>query len=105
MALFVCSKLGQKKDYNDLFKTRDSFTSVRSAQNHYSGGIIVYVKKGTVLSRERIFEDFDVCLVLKMDKEVFSLKRDLILGAVYISPEGSISQRTFPVSAIFSSSP
>ena len=38
---------------------------------------------------ERIFKDFDDCVVLKMDKNVFPSERDLILGVVYISPEGS----------------
>ena len=78
-----------KEDYSDLFETHEPFSSVRSAQNHYSGGIIVYVKKEMVHGCERIFENFDDCVVLKMNKNVFSLERDLILGAVYISPEGS----------------
>ena len=51
--------------------------------------MIVYVKKEIVHGCERIFEDFDDCVVLKMNKNVFSLERDLILGAVYISLEGS----------------
>ena len=76
-----------KEDYSDLSETYDPFSSVRSAQNHYSGGIIA--KKEIVHGCERIFEDFDDCVVLKMNKNVFSLERDLILGAVYISPEGS----------------
>ena len=35
---------------------------------------------------ERIFEDFDDCVVLKFNKNVFSLERDL--SSVDISPEG-----------------
>ena len=35
-----------------------------------------YVKKEIVHGCERIFEDFDDCVVLKMNKNVFSLERD-----------------------------
>ena len=73
-----------KKIISVLFETHGPFSSVRSAQNHYLGGIIVYVKK-EIHGCERIFED---CVVLKMHKNVFSLERGLILGAVYFS-EGS----------------
>ena len=82
---FIETWAKSKEDDSDLFETRDPFSSVRSAQNHYSGGIIVYVKKKIVHVCEHIFKDFDDCVVLKMNKNVFLLERDLILGAVYIS--------------------
>ena len=66
-----------KEDHSDLFETHDPLSFVRSAQNHYSGGIIVYVKKEIVHACERIFEDFDHFVVLKMNKHVFSSERDL----------------------------
>ena len=52
------------------------------------GHLVVYVKKEIIVHAgcERIFDD---CVVLKVNKNAFSLERDLILGAVYISPEDS----------------
>ena len=47
---------------------------------------MVYVKKEIIHGCERIFEDFDDFVVLKMDKNVFLSELDLILGVVYISP-------------------
>ena len=71
------------------------FSFVRSAENLFSGGIIAYVRNEFLLGCVRIYENFDNLVVLKLDKEFFSLERDLIFVAVYLSPEASAVFNTY----------
>ena len=85
-------RCGQKTkiiDYSTLFETHHPFSFVRSAENHFLGCIIAYVRNELLPGCVRIYENFDDLVVLKVDKEFFSLERDLLFVAVYLSPEAS----------------
>ena len=84
-----------KDDYSTLFETHHPSSSVRSAENHFSGGIIAYVRNELLPGCVRIYENFDDLAVLKLDKEFFSPERDLIFVAVYLSPEASTVFNTY----------
>ena len=84
-----------KDDYSTLFETHHSFTFVRSAENHFSGGIIAYFRNKLLPGCVRIYENFNYLVVLKLNKEFFSLERDLIFVAAHLSPEGSTALNTY----------
>ena len=77
-------------DFSDLLETHEAFTSIRSEAENYSGGIIVYINKHILPGCARIFTTFKDSVFIKLDKTLFSLERDLIVGAIYLSPAGSV---------------
>ena len=46
-----------KDDYSTLFETHHPFSFVRSAENHFSGGIIAYVRNELLPGCVRIYEN------------------------------------------------
>ena len=60
-----------KDDYSTLFETHHPFSFVRSAENHFSGGIIAYVRNELLPGCVRIYENFNDLVVLKFDKDFF----------------------------------
>ena len=77
-------------DFSDLLETHEAFTSIRSEAENFSGGIIVYINKHILPGCARIFTTFKDSVFIKLDKTLFSLERDLIVGAIYLSPAGSV---------------
>ena len=77
-------------DFSDLLETHETFTSIRSEAENFSGGIIVYINKHILPGCARIFTTFKDSVFIKLDKTLFSLERDLIVGAIYLSPAGSV---------------
>ena len=84
-----------KDDYSTLFETHQPFSFVRSVENHFLGGIIAYVRNELLPGCVRIYENINDLVVLKLDKEFFSLERDLIFVPVYLSPESSTVFNTY----------
>ena len=77
-------------DFSDLLETHEAFTSISSEAENFSGGIIVYINKHILPGCARIFTTFKDSVFMKLDKTLFSLERDLIVGAIYLSPAGSV---------------
>ena len=68
---FIETWAKDKADYSTLFETHHPFSFVRSAENHFSGGIIAYVRNGLLPGCVRIYENFHDLVVLKFDKDFF----------------------------------
>ena len=77
-------------DFSDLLEMHEAFTSIRSEAEHFSGGIIVYINKHILPGCAKKFTTFKDSVFIKLDKTLFSLERDLIVGAIYLSPTRSV---------------
>ena len=77
-----------QSDFSDLLEMHEAFTCMRS--ENFSRGIIVYINKHILPGCARIFSTFKDSVFLKLGKTLFSLERDLIVGAIYLSPAGSV---------------
>ena len=77
-------------DFSDFLETHESFSYIRSEAENFSGGIIVYINKYILSGCARIFSTFKDSVFIKLDKTLFSLERDLILGVIYLFPTGSV---------------
>ena len=55
-----------KDDYSTMFETHHPFSFVRSAENHFSGGIIAYVRNELLPGCVRIYENFNDLVVVKI---------------------------------------
>ena len=49
----------EKDDYSTLLETHHPFSFVRSAENHFSGGIIAYVRNELLPGCVRTYENFN----------------------------------------------
>ena len=75
--------------YSTLLEGFKAHCTVRSKENNYSGGIIVYVKDNTAKGCKRILPHLRDVIVLQLSKSFFELERDIVLIYTYIFPEKS----------------
>ena len=81
----MCDRnLGRSQDnFSDL---HEALTCITSEAENFSGGTIVYILPGCA----RIFSTFKRLYLSNSIKHYFPLERDLIVGAIYLSPAGSV---------------
>ena len=77
------------KEYSSLFEDYQAFSCIRTKEENFSGGILMYVKKKILVGCKRIHSHFKDSIFVKLDKDSFHFERDLIMGAVHLSPERS----------------
>ena len=77
-------------DFSGLLETHEAFQCIRSETEKFSGGIIVYINEHILAGCAKIFSTLKDSVFIKLDKTLFSLERDLIVGAIYLSPIGSV---------------
>ena len=77
-------------DFTDLLLNYQSFVSIRSSDEHFSGGVAIYVKDEIAQGCNRILNEVKDAVFLKLDKQFFGWKNDIVLGSTYLSPEGSV---------------
>ena len=77
-------------DFTDLLLNYQSFVSIRSSDKHCSGGVAIYVKDEIAQGCNRILNEVKDAVFLKLDKQFFGWENDIVLGSIYLSPEGSV---------------
>ena len=77
-------------DFSDLLLNYQSFISIRSSDDHFSGGVAIYVKDKITQGCNRILNEVKGAAFLKLDKQFFGWENDIVLGSIYLSPEGSV---------------
>ena len=78
-----------QEEYSNLFEDYQAFSCIRTKEENFSGGILMYVKKKILVGCKRILSHFKDSVFVKLDKDSFHFERDLIIGALYLSPERS----------------
>ena len=77
-------------DFADLLLNYQSFISKRSSDKYFSGGVAIYLKDEIAWGCNRILNEVKDTVVLKLDKQFFGWENDIVLGSIYLSPEGSV---------------
>ena len=90
--IIILSEIWNGSDYNP-YNSLYKYTQVTRSQKHpnakrHSGGIGIliskYIEKGV-----KIENKCDFLVWIRLDSKFFSLERDVVVGAIYIPPEGS----------------
>ena len=77
-------------DFADLLLNYQSFISIRSSDEHFSGGAAIYVKDEIAQGCNRILNEVKDAVFLKLDKQFFGWENDIVLSSIYLSPDGSV---------------
>ena len=90
---------GSLFDYTCLFPDFVKFTAPAkklSHQGRYSGGVLVLIKRQfSKFVKEIKLNDCNNVIALRLDKNVLRLKKDVIIVACYINPDGSPAYNDF----------
>ena len=71
-------------DFTDLLLNYQPFVSIRSSNEHFSGGVAIHVKDEIAQGCNRILNEVKDAVFLKLDKQFFGWENDIVLGSLLV---------------------